>query len=144
MRDKIMPKQYFDKYIDKRTEMLLKYNAAFEKGEVKEERVKPVKYAMSLIEEYMLIARYSRGDNICEIKEMYENIFEKWIYVFEPDNYNRALRMLSIGICLETEKKNIIRVYNLLQKSKKEDWLLEFLACTYIGCLLYTSDAADD
>ena len=51
------------------------------KGEVKEERVKPVKYAMSLIEEYMLIARYSRGDNICEIKEMYENIFEKWIYV---------------------------------------------------------------
>ena len=133
MRDEIMPKQYFDKYIDKRTEMLLKYNAAFEKGEVKEERVKPVKYAMSLIEEYMLIARYSRGDNICEIKEMYENIFEKWIYVFEPDNYNRALRMLSIGICLETEKKNIIRVYNLLQKSKKEDWLLEFLACTYIG-----------
>ena len=30
MRDKIMPKQYFDKYIDKRTEMLLKYNAAFD------------------------------------------------------------------------------------------------------------------
>ena len=30
-----MPKQYFDKYIDKRTEMLLKYNAAFEKGEVR-------------------------------------------------------------------------------------------------------------
>ena len=56
-----------------------------------------------------------------------------WGICFEADNYNQVLRMLSIGICLETEKKNIIRVHNLLQKSKKEDWLLEFLACTYIG-----------
>ncbi|MCR5837701.1 MAG: DUF1910 domain-containing protein, partial [Lachnospiraceae bacterium] len=94
MRDKIKSEQYFDKYFSKRTEMISKYRAAFEKGEVREEREKPVKYAMSLIEEYMLIARYSRGDSILEIKEMYEEIFDKWIYVFAPDNYNQILRML--------------------------------------------------
>lgn len=133
MRDKIKSEQYFDKYINKRTGMILKYNAAFEKGEVRKEREKPVKYAMSLIEEYMLIARYSRGDSILEIKEMYEEIFDKWIYVFAADNYNQVLRMLSIGICLETKKDNIIKVHNLLKDNKKEDWLLEFLACTYLG-----------
>lgn len=126
MRDKIMPKQYFDKYINISIGMLRQYDEAFQLGKVKEERVKPVKYSMSLIEEYMLIARYSRGDSICEIKEMYENIFEKWIYVFEADNYNQVLRMLSIGICLETEKKNIIRVHNLLQKAKRRIGYLNF------------------
>ena len=85
MRDKIMPKQYFDKYINISIGMLRQYDEAFQLGKVKEERVKPVKYSMSLIEEYMLIARYSRGDSICEIREMYEKIFDKWIYVFEAD-----------------------------------------------------------
>ena len=128
-----MKEQYFDKYIEISSEIMHKYDEAFKKGKVREEREKPVKYAMSLIEEYMLIARYSRGDSILEIKEMYEEIFDKWIYVFAPDNYNQILRMLSIGICLETEKKNIIMVQNLLKENKKEDWLLEFLMCTYVG-----------
>ena len=82
MRDKIMPKQYFDKYIDKRTEMLLKYNAAFEKGEVKEERVKPVKYAMSLIEEYMLLeflaCTYIGEEFDNNIKLLFKKDYEKF------------------------------------------------------------------
>ena len=51
MRDKIMPKQYFDKYINISIGMMRQYDEAFQLGKIKEERVKPVKYSMSLIEE---------------------------------------------------------------------------------------------
>ena len=76
---------------------------------------------------------YSRGDDINEIREMYEGIFHKWLEVFEPDYYSKNLKMLSIGICLDVNENCIMKVYEMISMSKKEDWLYEFLTKSYVG-----------
>lgn len=133
MRDKIKNKLYFDKYIERQMKRVLIYSADVNDGQIKEDRIQAVKSLINNIDVNIMIAKYSRGDDIDEIGEIYEDVFPKWLEVFEPDYYNKNIKMLSIGICLGVSKNSIMKVYEMLCTSRKEDWLYEFLVKSYIG-----------
>lgn len=133
MRDKIKNKLYFDKYIERQMKRVLIYSADVNDGQIKEDRIQAVKSLINNIDVNIMIAKYSKGDDIDEIGEIYEDVFPKWLEVFEPDYYNKNIKMLSIGICLGVSKNSIMKVYEMLCTSRKEDWLYEFLVKSYIG-----------
>lgn len=75
MRDKIKNKLYFDKYIERQMKRVLIYSADVNDGQIKEDRIQAVKSLINNIDVNIMIAKYSRGDDIDEIGEIYEDVF---------------------------------------------------------------------
>ncbi|MED1559369.1 PoNi-like cognate immunity protein [Bacillus paramycoides] len=75
-------------------------------------------------------AKYSLGEDISAIEEDFHNA----IYDLEHTGsrevgYINLLWMISLGILLETDKKNIERLNKLVEKENMNDALIDFLLC---------------
>lgn len=131
VRDKIKDVQYFNVFINEDMQRIEKFKNKLNNNEVKKDRILPVKTAIHDLKLGILIARYSKGDELNVLKDEFEEIFEEWVEVWRPEFYSKNLQMLSLGVLFNIDSKKVKSIKNLLMKSNINDWLynilLEFL-----------------
>lgn len=77
MRDTLKSKKYFDEFIEEDSKRIEKFVLKLEKGEVRQERVLPVKRKIHDLKLGILIARYSKGDKISVLKNAFIELYRE-------------------------------------------------------------------
>ena len=95
--------------------------------QIKEYRILPVKMKMHDLKVGILIARYSKGDEISLLEEEYLKLVDDWEEVWDPGYYNKALRMISLAALFEIDKIHVKRMKDMLRKSDVHDWVFDFI-----------------
>ena len=75
----------------------------------------------------ILIARYSKGDEISLLEEEYLKRVDDWEEIWDPGYYNKALRMISLAALFEIDKIHVKRMKDMLRKSDVHDWVFDFI-----------------
>ena len=128
MRDKIKNKQYFDAFITEDCARILKLSKRIEAGKVQKARIILVKKGIFLIELGIIIARYSRGDAIEDLKLGFVRLYTEWITIFfSPESYNENLKMISLAVLFNMEPDLLLLAKKKLIENHIDDWLYNFL-----------------
>lgn len=133
MRDTLKSKKYFDEFIEEDSKRIERFVLKLEKGEVRQERVLPVKRKIHDLKLGILIARYSKGDKISALKNAFIELCREWEEVFQPEYYNKNLMMISLAVLFDVGKEQIERMKNLLKNTAVEDWVFEFMLNAMLG-----------
>ena len=75
MRDKIKDIEYFNTFINEDLARVKKFSDKLENGEVKEDRILPVKSKVHDLKLGIMIAGYSKGDELTLLEEEYLDLF---------------------------------------------------------------------
>lgn len=76
-------------------------------------------------------AKYSIGENISVIEEDFHNAIYDLEHIGSGKvGYLNLLWMVSLGILIETDKRNIERLGRLVEKENIQDFLIDYLLCT--------------
>lgn len=127
MRDKIKDTEYFNCFIKEDLTRVNKFTSKLKSGEVKAERVLPVKSKIHDLRLGILIARYSKGDELALLEQEYLSLVEEWEEIYEPDYYNKNLQMISLAVLFELDTTFVKRIKRMVEKSGINDWLFAFL-----------------
>lgn len=127
MRDKLKNITYFDRFIAEDTERVERFQKKLNTNEVRAERILAVKTKIHDLKLGLLIAKYSRGDDVAILKREYLSLLEGWKEVFCKDYYNKSLKMISLAVlfCLEDKQHEIID--EIASNYHGSDWLIDFL-----------------
>ena len=90
--------------------------------------------------EGILTARYSRGDELSVLEGEYAELLKSWGEVWEPDNYNKNLKMISLGVLFEGDIVLAKEMKAMLKAANIDDWLLSFLLCSWTGIEMENKD----
>ena len=105
MRDTLADEEYFKGYIIKENDTITEFTRKINEGIIRPERIEPIKEHLNYLKLCILIAKYSSGYTIEEIKKDYLDIIKK---DFESWNmgtgYAYILRMVSLGVLLNIGK----------------------------------------
>lgn len=127
MRDSLKNVEYFNQFIHEDLERVKKFSSKLENGEVKEERILPVKTKVHDLKLGIMIAKYSKGDELAELEKEYFELVSGWEEVWEPEYYNKNLKMISLGVLFGADIGFAKKVKMMLEKSEINDWLLYYL-----------------
>ena len=133
MRDKLKSEKYFDEFIEEDSKRIKKFISKLEKGEVRKERIFSVKCKIHDLELGILIARYSKGDNLPVLKDTFVDLCHEWEEVFQPEYYNKNLIMISLAVLFNVGKEQMKRVLDLFKNAGVEDWVFEFMLNAVLG-----------
>lgn len=133
MRDHLKDIEYFRAFIDEEVGRIAKFSRKLANGEVKAERVRPVKAKIHDLRLGVLIARYSRGDDLKLLEQEYLSLVAGWAEVWDEQYYNKNLQMASLAVLFHVNEAVLDQVKRIMARSQKKDWLFEFL--------LYSSEA---
>lgn len=133
MRDKIKDIEYFNIFINEDTARVKKFMKKLENNELRPDRILPVKAKVHDLKRGLMIARYSKGDDVSALEKEYLELLDEWEEVWEPDFYSKNLEMISLGILFEADKAYAKKIKNMLKKSDVNDWLLDFLLDSWEG-----------
>lgn len=133
MRDKLKNEKYFDEFIEEDSKRIRKFISKLEKCEVRKERIFPVKCKIHDLELGILIARYSKGDNLHVLKDVFVDLCYEWKEVFQPEYYNKNLIMISLAVLFNVEKEQMKRILDLFKNAGVEDWVFEFMLNAVLG-----------
>lgn len=127
LRDKLKNDDYFNSYIDTKNNSVQWFENKLENGEVKENRILPVKDAANSDRMMIVIAKYSRGDDTNDLKNEFSKVFEEFIALSKQGvthSYSTNLTFLSLAILLNTSKSDLetLKPLNL-----RQDSLMNFL-----------------
>jgi len=152
MRDKIKDISYFNERVDALGNSIDRRINKLENNLIKEERISIVKLSMSTTYRNLIIAKYSRGDNMKSndiidlytqsVSLMYENWTEgsgKFVYskgntttILEQytfSNYLGILEVISLGILLGISDTIFNKLIIYVERDRVKDFLLDFLFC---------------
>lgn len=128
MRDHIMNMEYFDNFIAEDNARIVKLSERISKEEVREERIIPVKQGVYRIKLGIIIAKYSRGDDINQIKDNFIELYQEWLSNFVSINaYNENLKMISLAVLFGIEQELVFKTRSVLRELGVSDWLLDYL-----------------
>lgn len=127
MRDSLKNVEYFNQFIYEDLERIKRFSSKLEGGEVKVERIFPVKSKVHDLKLGILIAKYSKGDELTELEKEYFELVSDWEEVWEPEYYNKNLKMISLGLLFGADKDFAKKMKIMLEKSQIYDWLLFYL-----------------
>lgn len=87
----------------------------------------PVKQGIFRINLGIIIARYSKGDNIACLRSDFMEIYEEWIMsFFSPVAYNENLKMLSLAVLFEIEQKLITLTKKKTERKRGKGLVVAF------------------
>lgn len=133
MRDHLKDMEYFNEFINEDSLRIKKFSDKLKKGEVRSDRIIPVRSKIHDLKLGILTAKYSRGDELSLLENEYLDLLDSWDEVWEPEYYNENLRMISMGVLFEIDKVYAIHIKEMLNKSDISDWLFSFLLNSWIG-----------
>ena len=113
MRDTIKDIKYFNTFINEEQARVKKFSDKLKNGEVKEDRIFPVKSKMHDLKLGILIAGYSKGDELSILEKEYQGLIDDWEEVWEPEYYNKNLKMISLGILFQADSAFAQKVKNV-------------------------------
>lgn len=126
MRDNLKNLQYFNDFINEDSARIEKFTNKLINGEVKEERIIPVKSKVHELRIGLMIARYSRGDEVSILEEEYLKLLSDWEEVWKPEYYNKNLKMISLAVLFNIDTVRAKKIKDMLEKSNIQDWLLNY------------------
>jgi len=127
MRDTIKDMAYFNNFICEDLSRINRFSQKLESGDIKEERIVPVKSKVHDLKLGIMIARYSKGEELSLLEHDYLELVDDWNTVWEPQYYNKNLKMISLAVLFEIDKERIEKIKSMLKKSEINDWLLQYL-----------------
>ena len=127
MRDTIKTKEYFDEYILKMLNGAKRFEDGIEAGEYKEDRILHVKDYILQKKIGIIIAKYSRGDTIEEIKREFESIIDLFCEAWDDTVYDSNISFASLSYLLGIDSDKMDLIKNKLKKSKIYDSLMEYI-----------------
>lgn len=130
MRDKIYNEEYFEKFILEESNRIDKFSTKLCNGEVNSERILPVKTKVHDLQLGILIAKYSKSDSLDLLKQEYISLVEEWDKVFEPEFYNKNLKMISLAVLFNAKDSILKMISTMIKQSNINDWLFDFLLGT--------------
>lgn len=130
MRDTRKDEQYFDKCIANTRDRIKRFEQKLESGEVLPERTAFICDFILTLKIWMLIARYSRGDDIAQLRgevELMADDFCKW---WDTDAYTDNIRFASMAYLFGADEKVLCRIRESLcakNQSKTHDRLIDYI-----------------
>lgn len=127
MRDKIKDRAYFDEFINQETERICKFQDKLSMGVIAEERVPLINNTIIDLKTGLLIAKYSRGDSIDEIKIEFENLIDMICEKGDVSIYEDNLCWASMAYLLGIGSEKINCLNNKLKESDTYDYIIDFV-----------------
>ncbi len=124
VRDRIKNQEYFEKYIGELYDDINFYKEKLSKNEVKPERLSSVKWNLRQSYLHLLIAKYSAGYELNEIKNDFIELQPLLVETWEIDDSIITLYWVySLFILLEV-KEDIIKSFDM--NEVKENYLFDY------------------
>ena len=127
MRDSIKTKEYFDTFILEELEGIQMFQDSLDNGEIEQDRVESIKDDILLIQIGILIAKYSRGDSINEIKQEFESMLDLFCESWNGGVYEDNLCFASLAYLLGLNDVQLNRIRSKLMEADTYDFLLDFV-----------------
>ena len=129
IRDNLKNKEYFLEYITEEENRINKFKIKLCNNEVREDRVLSVRKKVYDLKFQIFIAKYSMGEPVESLIDDYKLIVEEMEELWDYELYEDMLWMLSIGIMMEIDEKTFNILIKLVEKSKINDFLYNFIIC---------------
>ena len=130
MRDTRKGKAYFDAYIEDELEAIADTERDLESGEIAPDRVASVQDWLLMEQSHLLIAKYSRGDDIAELCEMLIQMTDDFCKWWETDAYTDNLEFASMAYLFGADENTLERIRKKMCDNrgiKTYDRLIEFI-----------------
>lgn len=149
MRDKRKSKDYFDIYIEQSSKRIEKFELWVSIGKTPEERIPIVKKGIGAAKLRKIIAKYSRGYLLSEIRSDYISLLKDFADYWPEGqvlmshngrqlrqylDYDDMLWMLSFGILFDIAKEDFQVFVDLIIRDGVKDKVYEYLIATKLGC----------
>jgi hypothetical protein len=118
---------YFERYILVKQKSIDLFISDIVGNQVHPDRIKFAHGNVSTYGLWKLIAIYSSGKPIDEVKEQYLQLIDYFVKGWEEEAYEPLLWMVSLGILLEVEERQFDKLVNLLDQEHYQDYLLDYL-----------------
>ncbi|MCX8744370.1 DUF1911 domain-containing protein [Snodgrassella sp. B3882] len=138
MRTNLKTQDYFNYFINSENQRILKFDNWLEMGKVVENRIPSIKRQLFIISLNILIAKYTSGYAIEELRREFPLVINRFVEGWNDhdstpeddvhfDEYLLMLRMLSLGVLLETNQYDFNKIIEVLHKSNRKDDLFSFI-----------------
>ena len=127
MRDTLKTKTYFDEYISEESERARKFINKIASGTLAADRVLPVKRKLFSIRINLLIAEYSAGLSIDELRREFLQIAGTAEDCWNTESYDEKLRLLALCVLFNAGDDIKDRVAKFIRETGEYDCLIESL-----------------
>lgn len=127
MRDSIRTKAYFDEFIAQEKERICKFQDKLNSGSIDDERVHLINNKIIYLKTDLIIAKYSRGDSINDIKNEFEELIDMVCEKGDVSIYEDNLCLASLAYLLGVNSDKMMRLRSKLMESETYDYLIDFV-----------------
>lgn len=127
MRDSIRTKAYFDEFIAQEKERICKFQDKLNSGSIDDERVPLINNKIIYLKTDLIIAKYSRGDSINDIKNEFEELIDMVCEKGDVSIYEDNLCLASLAYLLGVNSDKMMRLRSKLMESGTYDYLIDFV-----------------
>lgn len=127
MRDSIRTKAYFDEFIAQEKERICKFQDKLNSGSIDDERVPLINNKIIYLKTDLIIAKYSRGDSINDIKNEFEELIDMVCEKGDVSIYEDNLCLASLTYLLGVNSDKMMRLRSKLMESETYDYLIDFV-----------------
>ena len=127
MRDSIRTKAYFDEFIAQEKERICKFQDKLNSGSIDDERVPLINNKIIYLKTDLIIAKYSRGDSINDIKNEFEELIDLVCEKGDVSIYEDNLCLASLAYLLGVNSDKMMRLRSKLMESETYDYLIDFV-----------------
>lgn len=126
MRDSIRTKAYFDEFIAQDKERICKFQDKLNSDSIDDERVPLINNKIIYLKTDLIIAKYSRGDSINDIKNEFEELIDMVCEKGDVSIYEDNLCLASLAYLLGVNSDKMMRLRSKLMESETYDYLIDF------------------
>lgn len=136
IRDKIKSEEYFNEYISRELDEHDTLKNKISTGKVAEKAIPFAKYCIYTAKLNILIAKYSIGEDIQVLKQLFNELLDVWINGYLIDSlstdstygpYSNSIIIFALCVLFDIDERQLDRVKNRLKEEKINDWLINFL-----------------
>lgn len=127
MRDSIRTKAYFDEFIAQDKERICKFQDKLNSGSIDDERVPLINNKIIYLKTDLIIAKYSRGDSINDIKNEFKELIDMVCEKGDLSIYEDNLCLASLAYLLGVNSDKMMRLRSKLMESETYDYLIDFV-----------------
>jgi len=127
LRDFHKERDYFIQYIAQQEKRIEKFTTKVAAGQVKEDRIQPVMQKVFELKLDVVIANYSLGTEVAEIKTIFEGLLDDIHITNLNHRYVQIIWLLSIAILLDIDNQYFEKLINLVKRDNFNDYLVDFL-----------------
>ena len=127
VRDVNKQREYFEKFICNENDRTSEYKEMLNNGEVHKTMISIVKSTIVTMRFDILIARYSNGDDIYDLKDEFMTLVGDWLLEWSSELYTKNLWFISMCILFNVDNSIFTKIKEKLKDDGVNDWIYNFL-----------------